>query len=153
MRPDVRLLLPRQAGEYRGARWAVVVLLLYNVVATGRSLVHVFLGDSGAGSIATIDVDVEGGSDVVALLGHWGGAQLSMAVLVWVVLARYRGLVPMMLAAAVLEALLRLLIGSMKPLETLGTPPGAAGTYAALVVCGVALVASLVPRAEVSPRP
>lgn len=146
MRPDPRLLLPRQVEEYRGARWALVVLVVYAVLTTGRSLVHVLAPDSGAESVATIDVDVEGGANVVALLGQWGGAQLLMALLVWVVLARYRGLVPLMLAGAVAEALLRLLVGQLKPLETVGTPPGAPGTYVALVVCGAALLGSLTPR-------
>ncbi len=146
MRLDPRLLLPRQVDEYRGARWALVVLVVYAVLSTARSLVHVLAPDSGAESIATLDVDVEGGSNVVALLGQWGGAQLLMAVLVWVVLARYRGLVPLMLAGAVGEALLRLLVGQLKPLESVGTPPGAPGTYVTLVVCGAALLGSLTPR-------
>lgn len=146
MRPDPRLLLPRQVDEYRGARWALVVLVVYAVVATGRSLVHLFAPDSGAESIATLDVDVEGGENVVALLGQWGGAQLLMALLVWVVVVRYRGLVPLMLAGVVGEALLRLLVGQLKPLETAGTPPGAPGTYVALVVGGAALLASLTAR-------
>jgi hypothetical protein len=146
VRPDPGLLLPRRVEEYRGARWALGVLVLYAVVSTGRSLVHVPAPDSGAESIATIDVDVEGGNNVVALLGQWGGAQLLMAVLVWIVLARYRGLVPLMLAGAVLEALLRLLVGQLKRLETAGTPPGAPGTWVSLVVCGAALLASLIPR-------
>lgn len=146
MRPDPRLLLPRQADRYRGARWALVVLVVHAVVTTARSLVHVLAPDSGAGSIATIDLDVEGGDNAVALLGQRGGAQLVLALLAWVVLARYRGLVPLVLAGAVLEALLRLLVGAAKPLETTGTPPGAPGTWVALVVCGLALVGSLTPR-------
>ena len=146
MRPDPRLLLPRLADRYRGARWALVVLVVYAVVTTARSLVHVLAPDSGAGSIATVDLDVEGGDNAVALLGQWGGAQLVLALLAWVVLARYRGLVPLVLAGAVLEALLRLLVGALKPLETTGTPPGAPGTWVALVVCGLALVGSLTPR-------
>lgn len=149
-RPDLRLLLPRQVDEYRGQRWALLVLVLYAVVATGRSLVHMFLADSGAESIGTMDVDVEGGANVVALLGQWGGTQLLMALMVWVVLARYRGLVPLMLAAAVLEALFRLLVGAMKPLVTQGIPPGGPGTYVSLVVCGAALIASLVPRERIA---
>lgn len=84
VRPDPRLLLPRHAEEYRGARWALVVLVVYAVVATGRSLVHVLAPDSGPESIATLDV--EGGRNAVALLGQWGGAQLLMALLVWVAL-------------------------------------------------------------------
>ena len=150
-RPDLRLLLPRRVDEYRGAPWALVVLVLYAVVATARSLVHVFLGDSGAGSIATVDVDVEGGANAVALLAQWGGAQLLAVLTVWVVLARYRGLVPLMLAFAVLEALLRLLVGAMKPLVTQGTPPGVPGTYLSLVVCSAELIASLLPRDRAAP--
>lgn len=145
-RPDPGLLLPLRVDEYRGARWALLVLVVYAVVSTGRSLVHVVAGDSGAESIATMDVDVEGGANVVALLGQWGGGQLLMALMVWVVLLRYRGLVPLMLAGAVLEALLRLLVGAMKPLVTEVTPPGGPGTYVSLVICGAALIASLVPR-------
>jgi hypothetical protein len=151
VRPDLRLLAPRRADEYRGARWAFAVLVVYAVVATGRGLVHVLAPDSGAESIATIDVDVAGGDNVVALLGQWGGAQLVMAAFTWVVLVRYRGLVPLALAGAVLEALLRILVGQLKPLETVGTPPGAPGTWVALVVCGAALVASLAPRAGLRP--
>ncbi|MGY1753445.1 hypothetical protein [Blastococcus sp. SYSU D01042] len=150
MRPDLRLLLPRQVDRYRGARWALVVLVVYAVLTTARSLVHVLAPDSGAGSIATIDLDVEGGTNAVALLGQWGGAQLLLALLAWVVLVRYRGLVPLVLAGAVLEALLRLLVGALKPLETTGTPPGAPGTWVALVVCGAATVAALTPRREVT---
>ncbi|MBN1092851.1 hypothetical protein JKP75_09945 [Blastococcus sp. TML/M2B] len=146
MRPDPGLLLPRRADEYRGTRWAIGVLVLYAVLATARSLVHVLAPDSGAGSIATIDTGAAGGDNAVALLGQWGGAQLVLALLVWVVLARYRGLVPLVLAAVLLEALLRLLVGRLKPLETLGTPPGAPGTWVLLVVAAAALVASLVPR-------
>jgi hypothetical protein len=148
-RPDLRLLVPRQVDRFQGARWAFAVLVVYAVVTTARSLVHVFLADSGAETIGTIDVDVEGGANSVALLGQWGGAQVLMALMVWVVLIRYRGLVPLMLAGAVLEALLRLLVGALKPLETVGTPPGGPGTYVSLVVCGAALVASLVPRERV----
>jgi hypothetical protein len=152
-RPDLRLLLPRQVEEYRGAPWALVVLVVYAVVATGRSLVHVFVQDSGAESIGTMDVDVEGGPNVVALLGQWGGAQLLAALMVWVVLARYRGLVPLMLAGAVLEALFRVLVGAMKPLVTQGTPPGGPGTYVSLAVCGAALIASLMPLQRIrAPR-
>jgi hypothetical protein len=125
----------------------LAVLVLYAVLATARSLVHVFAPDSGA---ASIDVDVEGGENVVALLGQWGGAQLLMALLAWVVLARYRGLVPLVLAGAVLEALLRVLVGQLKPLETVGTPPGARGPGCRWR-SGAALIASLVPRPGVRP--
>ena len=49
-------------------------------------------------------------------------------------------------AGVVGEALLRVLVGQLKPLETTGPPPGGPGTYVALVVCGAALLASLTPR-------
>lgn len=156
-RLEFRSLLPDRVDTYRGARWAVPALVLYNIAGTGRSLVHVFAPDSGAHTVATIDTTVEGGSNSIALLGQWGGSQLVMAGVIWVVVARYRGLVPLMLAEAVIEQVLRFYVGQTKPLVTVHTPPGAAGTKIAFVLCTAALVASLLParseHAELTAEP
>ena len=60
-------LLPSDARDYKGpqfARWAAMVFL---VIVTVRSLIHVLAPDGGAESIATIDTTVEGGSNIIAL--------------------------------------------------------------------------------------
>jgi hypothetical protein len=53
--------------------------MAYLVFITMRSLIHLLLPDGGAQSIATIDVHVAGGSDIVAMFGQWGAIQLLLA--------------------------------------------------------------------------
>jgi len=125
-------LLPRTENRYAGSRWSLGFLTLATVMSTARSLVHLFAPDGGAHTIAGIALDVAGGPNIVALFGQWGASQLVLACLQWVVVLRYRFLVPGMLAIIVLEQLLRLLAGRLKPLVLDAPPPGAYGTYAVL---------------------
>ena len=143
-RPDLRLLLPRTVDHYAGPGLAVGFLALYNVVATGRSLIHILAPDSGAQSIATMDTAVAGGPNIIALLAQWGGAQLLMALAAWIVLWRYRGLVPLMIAASLLDNVQRILIGQSKHLVTIGTPPGEL-SWVVAPLCAVFLVVALMP--------
>jgi hypothetical protein len=101
-------------------------------MSTARSLVHLIAPDGGAHTIAGLALDVTGGPNIVALFGQWGASQLVLACLQWAVVLRYRFLVPGMLAIIVLEQLLRLLAGRLKPLVLDAPPPGAYGTYAVL---------------------
>ena len=98
-RPRLSLLVPTETASYRGPRFVLYFLAAYNAVGTVRSLIHVCAPDSGARTIATMDVHGKSGRNVVAMLGQWGGAQLLMAGLIWIVLWRYRGLAPLMIAA------------------------------------------------------
>jgi hypothetical protein len=117
----------------------------YLVVITGRSVIHVFAPDGGATSIATIDTSVAGGANIVALFGQWGAIQLLLALLLWVLLLRYRGLTPLVLLVFATEPVLRGLAGHLKPIETLGTAPGAALNWVALPIMLVSLWLSLCP--------
>jgi hypothetical protein len=122
-------------------------LTLYTAVATARSCIHIMAPDSGAGSIAGIDVQVEGGPNVVAIFGQWGVEQLLIAAGTWLAILRYRGLIPAALMVATLDQLLRLEVGHRKPVVSSHTPPGAYGSRILLPVCAVALVLSVVRRA------
>jgi hypothetical protein len=124
-RPWVSRLLPSDPATFRGPKWTAGALAAVNAVGTARSLIHIIKPDSGAQSIASMNTQVPGGKNIVALLGQWGGAQLLEAGLIWVVLCRYRGLVPLMLGVVTAEQALRVGIGRFKPLETAHTPPGA----------------------------
>jgi hypothetical protein len=112
-------------------------LTLVTIVSTARSLVHLFAPDGGAHTIAGIPLDVAGGPNIVAIFGQWGASQLVLACVQWVVVLRYRFLVPAMLAIVVLEQLLRILAGRLKPLVLDSPPPGAYGTY---VILGLAMM-------------
>ena len=143
VRPDLARLLPADPHNYHGPLLAFWLLGAYLVIIVARSLVHLFAPDGGAGSIATIDLDVEGGDNIVAMFGQWGAMQLLLAAVLVTLVVRYRGLVPFAALTLGVEPLLRMLSGTLKPIETLGTAPGAALNevmgFAMLLVLWIAL--------------
>jgi hypothetical protein len=143
--PRLSRLLPGDVTTFRGPRWTAGMLAAVNAVGTARSLVHVLAADSGAESIASMDTHVKGGDNIIALLAQWGGAQLLEAGVIWAVLWRYRGLIPLMLGMVTAEQALRVGIGSSKPLDTTHRPPGAM-SWGLLPAAAVALAASLTER-------
>jgi hypothetical protein len=124
-RPMLSRLMPADVSTFRGPWWTAGALAAVNVIGTARSLIHILAPDSGAQSIATMDTQITGGGNIVSLLAQWGGAQLLESGVIWIVLWRYRGLVPLMLSVVTAEQLLRVAIGTSKPLTTASTPPGA----------------------------
>ena len=130
----LRALFPVTEQPYQGGRAPLFFLVLITAISTARSLVHLLAPDGGAGSIAGINLGVAGGANIVAVFGQWGASQLVLALLQWLVVLRYRFLVPAMLVVLVLEQLLRLLAGRLKPLQIDTPPPGAYGTYVVLAL-------------------
>jgi hypothetical protein len=149
-RPRLSRLLPSDITAFRGPRWTTGVLAVLNAAGTVRSLIHVLAPDSGAQSIASMDTRVTGGDNIVALLAQWGGAQLLESGVIWIVLWRYRGLVPLMLGVITAEQFLRVGIGTSKPLVTARTPPGAL-SWGLLPAAAVTLAISLTDPDELSP--
>lgn len=133
------------AEKYIGPRIPFYFLVLIAVVSTVRSLIHILAVDGGAGIIAGIDVSVVGGTNIIAMFGQWGASQLLLAFVYWLVILRYRSLTPLMLALIVLEQLLRLGVGQVKPLVVATPPPGAIGSQLLLPLALIALVWSLWP--------
>ena len=147
-RLDMSMLFPAEQNNYAGSSIAVWFLVLINIVGTMRSLVHIFYHDSGAQSIATMNVNVAGGQNIVALLGQWGGGQLIMALIIWIILWRYRVLIPLMIAEIAIEQLVRIGIGRMKPVISVHTPPGALGSYIVLPLATIMFIISLMRSEE-----
>ncbi|MBI1261503.1 MAG: hypothetical protein GC184_07240 [Rhizobiales bacterium] len=144
-------LLPTDTLTYQGpliARWLV---MLYLVMITARSCVHIFAPDGGAHSIATIDISVAGGSNIVAIFGQWGAIQLLLACLLWVLLLRYRGLTALATATLFAEPFLRHLSGHLHPLETIGTAPGAALNIYGGILTGILFYLTLCPAQKDAP--
>ena len=138
-RRDLRGLFPDPATGYRGTRFSLWLLVALTAVTAVRSLVHVFAPDGGAGSIAGLDVSVEGGANLIALFGQWGWAQTLLALVGVVVLVRYRFLVPFAWLLQVLDWGGRALVGQLKPLVVDAPPPGAFGNVVFLPLALVAL--------------
>ena len=142
----VNTLFPRVERAYTGSRWSFYFLVLLTVASTGRSLVHLFAADGGSHSIAGIDIALAGGVNIVALFAQWGASQLVLALMQWLVVLRYRFLVPAMLLVVVIEQVLRITAGHLKPLHIAAPPPGSYGTYMTLALALVFLVLSLRPE-------
>jgi hypothetical protein len=147
---DVSFLLARPEWGYRGSRASLWFLIGLTILTTARSLVHVFAPDGGAGSIAGIDTTVAGGGNIVAVFAQWGWTQLLLALVGWVVIVRYRFLVPAILLLQLLDWGGRTLVGQLKPFVVDAPPPGAHGNLIFVPLVAIALWFSL-PRRDGTP--
>jgi len=143
-------LFPVVDKGYTGSKVPYYFLIFVTIVSTVRSLIHIFAPDGGANSIAGIAVNGQGGANIIAIFAQWGVMQLLLALLCWLVILRYRFLVPTMLAVIVLEQLFRMGAGQLKPLVVATPPPGAIGSRILLPLAVIALLWSL-RRRKVNP--
>jgi hypothetical protein len=143
--PSLPALLRDDPRTYDGPRLAVWGAMAWLIFITVRSFIHLLAPDGGAHSIATIDIAVAGGRDIEAMFGQWGATQLQLAVLLWVLLLRWRGMVPLVLLVCAAEPCLRGFAGYLKPLVTEGTAPGVALNWLVLPVLVLLLWISLCP--------
>jgi hypothetical protein len=151
-RPRLSALLPADPQRLMGPLVTWWFTAAYLALITVRSLIHLLSPDGGAHSIATIDISVEGGMNIVALFGQWGAIQLLLALLLWVLLIRYRGLVPLILLILLTEPVLRDLSGTLKPIQTIGTAPGSLLNWAVMPILVAMLWISLCPATEFNAR-
>ena len=142
---NVRSILPDQHDEYRGTKASFWFLVALNVLITVRSLIHLLAGDGGANSIAGLNVDGGQGANLISIFSTWGLSQLLLALATWAVVARYRLLVPLMLALNLVDWAGRLLIVEWKPLVVDDVAPGAIGNYIFTPLCAIALWFALAP--------
>jgi hypothetical protein len=87
------------------SRWAAGYLVLYGIGWLVPGLIHVFLPDGGAGSIAGIDFG-SSYATIRALFAWAGAGQVVHGLACIVVGLRYRALVPLFLLLGLIERLL-----------------------------------------------
>ena len=144
MKNILEILLPAKADNtLRGSKWPLYLFILVAVIGAVRSCIHIFSPDGGAGSIAGMDMAVTGANEVIFAFALWGSAQLIYALLQWLVILRYRSLVPLMWLVQFLETLGRMLVGRIKPVTFAHTPPGAYQNYIYLALAALMLGLSL----------
>jgi len=143
----IETLFPKTVtNQYRGsavAKWGFVAMTLLTIA---RSLAHIFLPDGGAQSIATIPLDAYSPGAAVVIIGmfaQWGLTQLMFGLLYVLVLWRYHALIPLMWLFILFEWSGRLLLGFVKPFETVSTAPGAVGNVIIPVLALIMLMLSL----------
>ena len=134
-------------NRYRGMAIAKWVFVAMTVLTIGRSLAHIFLPDGGAQSIATIALDTfspTAASVIIGIFAYWGWTQLLLGLLYVIVLWRYQSMIPLMLVFIFIEWVGRFLLAEFyKPIETVGTAPGAVGNMILPFVALIMLVLSL----------
>jgi hypothetical protein len=144
MKDILATLLPAQADNtIRGTKLPGYVFMLIALVSIVRSLIHLLAPDGGARSIAGMDLPVSSADGVIFAFALWGSAQLIYAFVQLAVVFRYRSLVPLMYLLLIAETLLRQLVGHMKPVHFVHTPPGAIGNYVMLPLAALMLTLSL----------
>ncbi|NMC77446.1 MAG: hypothetical protein GYA60_09175 [Candidatus Methanofastidiosa archaeon] len=103
-----------------------------------------FFSDGGAGSIAGMNIPEIGASEILFVWALWGSAQLIYALIQWIVIFRYRSLVPLMWIIQIFESLLRMFVGHIKPVNFAHTPPGAYQNYIYIILALIMLAISIV---------
>ena len=145
---DPGLLLPKRIDDsFRGAKVALWLFYILTAVTLWRSQHHLFSGDGGAQSIATIPLDSyspEASSTVVGVFALWGLSQLLMGFIYLLVCLRYKALVPLMCLLGIIEYGVReFYISNYKPVETTGDAPGALINLPFMLLFSLMLVLSL----------
>lgn len=125
--------------NYGGTQASLVFFVAITALSSLRSLAHIFLPDGGAGSIAGLATEGPAGYNIIAMFGQWGWSQLLLAVGMWLIVFYARALVPMGLLFASLDWGGRMLVGLLKPLEVVDSPPGQIGNYLLFPACVIAL--------------
>ena len=121
-----QILFPSRADNtILGSKVPFYAFLLLTFVGTVRSCIHMLAPDGGLASIAGLDLNVTGARDIVFFGAQWGAEQLVYATIQWVVILRYRSLIPAMWLVQLVETSLRMFVAHIKPITFLHTPPGA----------------------------
>ena len=131
-------LLPSTADNtYRGSRLALWFFVAFVCLMTWRSVIHMFFEQYGMHDIANFIV-LSGDPDPMPLIymffSLWGLAQLIFCGMSWVVILRYKSLIPLMFIFWLTEWSVRLFVYPFTEktvvdggLYTSGMTPGAAG--------------------------
>jgi len=139
-------IFPKDAQKYSGHKIALYLFYALTVLTLVRSLIHMFLADGGAQSIATIPLDQftkNGAATVILLFAFWGLSQFIIGLVYIVVAWRYKGLIPIFYLLLVFEYSMRIFLGHLKPIMLTGTAPGAVGDYIMVPVCIILFLLSI----------
>lgn len=138
-----KLLPAKVDNTIYGMKLPTYIFALIAITSTVRSLIHLLSPDGGAASVAGMDLSVAGANEIIFAFALWGSSQLIFALIQLLVAFRYRSLVPLMYVLLIVEVLLRILVGHIKPVTFSHTPPGAIGDYVILPLAVLMLVLSL----------
>lgn len=126
--------------------WNRAALFVLILVSIARSLAHILLPDGGAQSIASIPIDGwsnDASESMIGIFALWGESQLIQAVLLGVLVVRYRAFIPLAWLCFFVEWTGRLLISFMRTVVTEETAPGSVGNFVFPVLTLAGLLSAL----------
>jgi membrane-associated phospholipid phosphatase len=135
---DWSSILPPKRNDYAGSGLAYYFLVLLGCIFTFRGCVHYFAPDGGSGVIAGIPLETYSAGAVQAIItsfGVYGIGHLLEAAIVWLVIFRYRSLIPLVLAFVFCSQVLGVALIAVKPLPVV--PPGQNAIYVMLPLTAV----------------
>jgi hypothetical protein len=144
----VSLLPPSTNAQYAGAPLAAHFLTLLGALTIAPGLIHTFLPDGGAGTIAGMDLS-NNGANVIGVFAWAGATQIVWGTTLLLASLRYRSLVPALLALVVVErSLIALNLWVLKAPASGHHPPEAWATLISLPLIIGALLVSMRVREE-----
>lgn len=150
-------LFPRRAdNSYRGHRLALWLFGLTVLLRTAIGFGTIFNGRKAALSADGIPLDAftpAGAQAFLSVFAIWGLAQVTIGLICFVVLTRYRALVPLMFSLLLLEHLSRKLILFVMPIDRTAHAPGGLINLALVAALIAGLALSLWSRGPRSPSP
>ncbi len=145
-------LLPRSVDNtYGGRKLALWLLALVTAVRIGQSVLIISNGYFTVQRDDGIPLDTyppDAAHTVVSLYALYALVRLILSLLCGLVLVRYRGAVPFMLAVLPLNYLAVQLILRFVPLVTAGTPPGSIVNRTVMALTAIGLALSLWERGD-----
>ena len=137
-------VLPQPNNNYLGSKISLYYLVLLACMFTFRGCVHYFPPDGGSGMIAGIPLDTYPEGAVQAIItgfGVYGKYHLAEAVLAWLIIFRWRTLIPIFLFFVAINQLLGIILITVKPLPVI--PPGQIAAYVLFPITLVAFLLSI----------
>lgn len=135
----MKILPPPTNMHYQGQLWACIPLALVALQNFVGGMVHVILPDSGLISVAGLNLSHEGGLQMIRMAARLGATQVIFALVLALIVVRYRNLTLPFLVLAIAEKSLIGLGILLKPTGNDHTPPGIYGTIILLLLCLLAV--------------
>jgi hypothetical protein len=137
-------ILPQPNNSYSGSKISLYYLVLLACMFTFRGCVHYFAPDVGNGIIAGIPLETypEGAVQTINThAGNFGRYHLIEAVLAWLIIFRWRALIPIFFLYVGITEVMGIILITWKPLPV--TPPGEIGAYLLFPITLVAFLLSV----------
>jgi len=137
------LFPPSTNSDYHGAKVSAWYLMLAGVMEIIPGCIHYFLPDGGAGVVGGLDLSNRG-EQIIAIFAWVGSMQIPFGLMLLIIGARYRTLVPLGLLAVIMERALISYDGWLGKASFSGHhPPAHYGSVVAVVLGLVFLVLAL----------